>query len=784
MSDPYSDGVLFENYDEIDIKTEYPDEEDGEESKEEVGMKEDVNSCAVPNVNIQHHFLLDCVVNSHLNKKAEKRTEYPDEGGGDESQEKVVKDEDDEEYALNFPNKKASSKKKTVSMYVAEGESIYICELCKRHCRDYRSLGDHRRQRHKLPFRQEKLGATFQIDSRELHPERQRTYKPPPKPKPEKLKTSVKKNIIELHPELRAPTEDSVYVCQICCKDYKTYHNLKYHRKRTHGVPARQEYLGRNFDIPTETLHPLPAAMKEDWAAMAARQVSVDPLESQEGVDPEDSIYVCQVCSKTLCSYRQLGNHRKHTHKLPFRQNTLGKNGEISSYDVHPENKSTTQSAMMDSVYVCEVCGNDYKNYQNLKYHRKHTHKLQARQERLGISGEILTDDLHPIKHCPKKNPGSVVIPKSKQKKAQTSKCDLVYVCEVCHNDYKSYTNLKYHRKRTHNIAPRQNSLGINGEIDTNDYHPLRKFQKVGTNGEISVHRQFPKGFFKKQFNKDFISSESSNRTKIYQYKREMYYQRLIKHLENLQQTEDKTDLINLEIESLQEIQSLRNEASQNGHSELFLKKLKTYHTKHTTVDRKFRDVVNDSFIENPQYNQDWDVVDDSLFENPQYNQDLTLSEMKQYQTEMYYQRLIKHLENLQQTEEKTDLIKLEIETIQEIQSLRNESSENVHSELFLKKLRTYKKITFPRKFDDAIDDSSCFEDPLHTDTDYLDPLGEGATGSGLFYIDNDMDDSEEDENEAEELAIRQENQEDLDIIKREIIDGNEIYIKEEPTDF
>ena len=28
--------------------------------------------------------------------------------------------------------------------------------------------------------------------------------------------------------------------------------------------------------------------------------------------------------------------------------------------------------------YVCEVCKNDYKTYTKLKYHRKHTHKLQV----------------------------------------------------------------------------------------------------------------------------------------------------------------------------------------------------------------------------------------------------------------------------------------------------------------------------------------------------------------------------------------------------------------------
>ena len=211
-------------------------------------------------------------------------------------------------------------------------------------------------------------------------------------------------------------------------------------------------------------------------------------------------------------------------------------------------------------------------------------------------------------------------------------KCDSVYVCEVCKNDYKNYQNLKYHRKNTHGIAPRQKRLGINGEIDTNDYHP------------------FP------------------------------------------------------------------------------------------------------------------------------WSSGLA---QKQNKTEMYYQRLVKHLEILQRTEEKNDTINLEIETIQEIQSLRNESSETEYSELFLKKLKSY-RLTLRRKFDDVDDDFSCFEDSLQTGTSELDPPVESPTG--FFFVENDSDiDNPENGGEVNQV-VKQENSDDFHAVTQEIIDGNEIYIKEEPV--
>ena len=50
------------------------------------------------------------------------------------------------------------------------------------------------------------------------------------------------------------------------------------------------------------------------------------PLEVQIQVKDSvsTSIYICEVCQKDKRDYNTLGDHRKHVHKLPWRQDRLG----------------------------------------------------------------------------------------------------------------------------------------------------------------------------------------------------------------------------------------------------------------------------------------------------------------------------------------------------------------------------------------------------------------------------------------------------------------------------
>ena len=94
----------------------------------------------------------------------------------------------------------------------------------------------------------------------------------------------------------------------------------------------------------------------------------------------KESVYVCEVCLKSYKSYRHLGDYRRCAHKLPFRQPMLGINFDIDSFDLHPGKSSSSFLANADSVYVCEICKNDYQTFAKLKYHRKNTHNVSARQ--------------------------------------------------------------------------------------------------------------------------------------------------------------------------------------------------------------------------------------------------------------------------------------------------------------------------------------------------------------------------------------------------------------------
>ena len=59
------------------------------------------------------------------------------------------------------------------------------------------------------------------------------------------------------------------------------------------------------------------------------------------------------------------------------------------------------KDSVSTSIYICEVCQKDKRDYNTLGDHRKHVHKLPWRQERLGpyVSVLVLILQSHPIIH-------------------------------------------------------------------------------------------------------------------------------------------------------------------------------------------------------------------------------------------------------------------------------------------------------------------------------------------------------------------------------------------------
>ena len=61
------------------------------------------------------------------------------------------------------------------------------------------------------------------------------------------------------------------------------------------------------------------------------------------------------MCKRDYTCYRKLGDHRRHYHKLPFRQERLGNNGELSSHDLHPDKKNhmaPTEDSVNQPLYL------------------------------------------------------------------------------------------------------------------------------------------------------------------------------------------------------------------------------------------------------------------------------------------------------------------------------------------------------------------------------------------------------------------------------------------------
>ena len=99
------------------------------------------------------------------------------------------------------------------------------------------------------------------------------------------------------------PDSNSVYVCELCRNDYKTYARLKYHRKNTHNVTPRQEHLGLDGSIPTDSLHPLPKSQQRPpktsikLLRKGRTASTLGNLEAEEDPpsftgDPVDAVYI------------------------------------------------------------------------------------------------------------------------------------------------------------------------------------------------------------------------------------------------------------------------------------------------------------------------------------------------------------------------------------------------------------------------------------------------------------------------------------------------------------
>ena len=69
--------------------------------------------------------------------------------------------------------------------------------------------------------------------------------------------------------------------------------------------------------------------------------------------------------------------------------------GDTSTESLPLEVEIEIKDSVSTSIYICEVCQKDKRDYNTLGDHRKHVHKLPWRQERLGPYVSVLSNNIN-----------------------------------------------------------------------------------------------------------------------------------------------------------------------------------------------------------------------------------------------------------------------------------------------------------------------------------------------------------------------------------------------------
>ena len=73
--------------------------------------------------------------------------------------------------------------------------------------------------------------------------------------------------------------------------------------------------------------------------------------------------------------------------------------GDTSTESLPLEVEIQIKDSVSTSIYICEVCQKDKRDYNTLGDHRKHVHKLPWRQERLGPYVSVLFNNIDTHSH-------------------------------------------------------------------------------------------------------------------------------------------------------------------------------------------------------------------------------------------------------------------------------------------------------------------------------------------------------------------------------------------------
>ena len=169
----------------------------------------------------------------------------------------------------------------------------------------------------------------------------------------ERYLTGKVKNVISVAPEVMVGLtksgrwEDGVHICKYCQKDCGFRQNLFFHEKQHQKEraaegesPSPSVKRGRGRpgvgSVVARTSRPSVTAEVEDEEEEAGKETgesgAANKTKWRNGVPPSYWVwgrYICEICKKDCGYANNLGLHRKRTHGLHYRQERLGYNGEI-----------------------------------------------------------------------------------------------------------------------------------------------------------------------------------------------------------------------------------------------------------------------------------------------------------------------------------------------------------------------------------------------------------------------------------------------------------------------